>query len=149
VVSKPVWEVSSSSAGCQVPSVSCSSRSGLALLVVLESLGPGERLVFVRYDLCALPFDANGLAGVMSWREDGTASIRTSPCSRRIPSTSASGSTTPPDAVACALTGPPTPFKGEHQAGPLVFFTRPNAFAGLGPLCTKPDTSTPPATCSP
>lgn len=94
VVSKPVREVLLSSAGCRVLSVSCSSWSGFALLVVLESLGPGERLAFVRYDLCALPFDANGLAGVVSWREDGAASIRASPCSRRIPSTSASGSTT-------------------------------------------------------
>ncbi|MFC7584686.1 sigma-70 family RNA polymerase sigma factor [Nonomuraea antimicrobica] len=30
---------------------------GLALLVVLESLGPGERLAFVLHDLFAVPFD--------------------------------------------------------------------------------------------
>lgn len=46
------------------------------------------------------------------------------------------------DAVPCGFTGPPTPFNGELQAGPLAFITRPNAGAGLGPLCTKPDTST-------
>ncbi|MFF7603112.1 hypothetical protein [Streptomyces mirabilis] len=55
----------------------------------------------------------------------------------------------PADAVPCAFTGPPTPFNGERQVGPLVFITRPNAVAGLGPLRTKPDTSTTPATCSP
>lgn len=33
---------------------------GLALLVVLESLGPGERLAFVLHDLFAVPFDDIG-----------------------------------------------------------------------------------------
>ncbi|WP_371779815.1 sigma-70 family RNA polymerase sigma factor [Streptosporangium subroseum] len=33
---------------------------GLALLVVLESLGPGERLAFVLHDLFAVPFDEIG-----------------------------------------------------------------------------------------
>ncbi|MGW1755385.1 hypothetical protein [Streptomyces mirabilis] len=60
MVSKPVREVSLSSAGCQVPSARCSSRSGLARLVVLEPLGPGERLAFVLYDLWAVPFDEIG-----------------------------------------------------------------------------------------
>jgi hypothetical protein len=32
----------------------------------------------------------------------------------------------------------PTPFNGEHNAGPVAFITRPNATTGLGPLCTKP-----------
>jgi hypothetical protein len=31
----------------------------------------------------------------------------------------------------------PTPFNGEHNAGPVAFITRPNATTGLGPLCTK------------
>ncbi|GAA2243663.1 MULTISPECIES: hypothetical protein [Kitasatospora] len=52
----------------------------------------------------------------------------------------------PSDAAACGFTGT-TPFNGEHNAGPLAFITRPNADTGLGPLCTKPDTSTTPATC--
>lgn len=33
---------------------------GLALLVVLESLGPSERLAFVLHDLFAVPFDEMG-----------------------------------------------------------------------------------------
>jgi RNA polymerase sigma factor (sigma-70 family) len=33
---------------------------GLALLVVLESLGPGERLAFVLHDMFAVPFDQIG-----------------------------------------------------------------------------------------
>jgi hypothetical protein len=32
----------------------------------------------------------------------------------------------------------PTPFNGEHNAGPVAFITRPNATTGLGPLCTQP-----------
>jgi hypothetical protein len=32
----------------------------------------------------------------------------------------------------------PTPFNGEHNAGPLAFITRPAAKTGLGPLCTHP-----------
>jgi hypothetical protein len=32
----------------------------------------------------------------------------------------------------------PTPFNGEHNAGPVAFITRPNAKTHLGPLCTKP-----------
>jgi DNA-directed RNA polymerase specialized sigma24 family protein len=30
---------------------------GLALLVVLETLAPAERLAFVLHDMCAVPFD--------------------------------------------------------------------------------------------
>ncbi|MFB7669170.1 hypothetical protein ACFC1R_35540 [Kitasatospora sp. NPDC056138] len=52
----------------------------------------------------------------------------------------------PSDAAACGFTGT-TPFNGEHNAGPLAFITRPDATTGLGPLCTKPNTSTRPATC--
>jgi ZU5 domain len=43
----------------------------------------------------------------------------------------------------------PTPFNGEHQAGPVAMITVPDATTGLGPLCTKPDTSVTPARCSP
>ena len=53
----------------------------------------------------------------------------------------------PSDAAPCGFAGPPTPFNGEHSAGPVAFITRPNATTGLGPLCLKPNTSTSPATC--
>ena len=43
----------------------------------------------------------------------------------------------------------PTPFNGDHKAGPLAMISAPDAGSGLGPLCTHPDTSTTPATCSP
>jgi hypothetical protein len=56
----------------------------------------------------------------------------------------------PNDAAACGFdVTKPTPFNGENQAGPLAFISRPNAATGLGPLCTKPNTSTSPATCDP
>jgi hypothetical protein len=42
----------------------------------------------------------------------------------------------------------PTPFNGEHQAGPLAMISVPNATTNLGPLCTNP-TDTTPATCNP
>ena len=42
----------------------------------------------------------------------------------------------------------PTPFNGDHTAGPLAFITRPNATTGLGPLCTDP-TSGPVFSCNP
>jgi|1185.fasta_scaffold53704_1 hypothetical protein len=41
----------------------------------------------------------------------------------------------------------PTPFNGEHKAGPLAMITVPDATTVLGPLCTHPDTSTIPARC--
>jgi hypothetical protein len=53
----------------------------------------------------------------------------------------------PADAEPCGFAGPPTPFNGTHDAGPVAFISRPDATTGLGPLCTKPDTSTNPATC--
>jgi hypothetical protein len=53
----------------------------------------------------------------------------------------------PADAAACGFTGS-TPFNGDHHAGPLAFITRPDAKTGLGPLCTNPTSSTPPA-CNP
>jgi hypothetical protein len=43
----------------------------------------------------------------------------------------------------------PTPFNGEHKAGPLAMISTPDAGTGLGPLCTHPDTSTTPVSCSP
>jgi hypothetical protein len=56
----------------------------------------------------------------------------------------------PQAAVACGFdASKPTPFNGEHAAGPLAMISLPDADSGLGPLCTKPDTSTTPAHCSP
>jgi hypothetical protein len=56
----------------------------------------------------------------------------------------------PQAAVACGFDATkPTPFNGEHQAGPLAMITLPDATTNLGPLCTKPDTSVTPARCSP
>ena len=56
----------------------------------------------------------------------------------------------PQDAVACGFDATkPTPFNGEHHAGPLAMITVPDATTGLGPLCTKPDTSVSPARCDP
>lgn len=43
------------------------------------------------------------------------------------------------EAQPCSMTTlSPTPFNGEHTAGPVAFITRPNATTGLGPLCTQP-----------
>jgi hypothetical protein len=53
----------------------------------------------------------------------------------------------PSVAAPCGFTGPPTPFNGTHDAGPVAFISRPDATTGLGPLCTNPDTSTNPPTC--
>ncbi|HEY2515509.1 MAG TPA: hypothetical protein VGI39_31795 [Polyangiaceae bacterium] len=56
----------------------------------------------------------------------------------------------PKDAAACGFdVTKPTPFNGEHQAGPLAMITVPDATTNLGPLCTNPDTSVTPARCSP
>lgn len=56
----------------------------------------------------------------------------------------------PQDAANCGFdVTKPTPFNGEHQAGPLAMISLPNATTGLGPLCTKPDTSVSPARCDP
>ncbi|MBR8838956.1 MAG: hypothetical protein DSM106950_34385 [Stigonema ocellatum SAG 48.90 = DSM 106950] len=56
----------------------------------------------------------------------------------------------PEDAAACGFdVSKPTPFNGEHKAGPLAFISRPNATTNLGPLCIKPNTSTNPPTCNP
>lgn len=56
----------------------------------------------------------------------------------------------PNDAAACGFdVTKPTPFNGEHEAGPLAMISKPDATTKLGPLCTNPDTSTKPATCHP
>jgi hypothetical protein len=56
----------------------------------------------------------------------------------------------PADAVACGFDPTkPTPFNGEHKAGPLAMISLPDAKTGLGPLCADPNTSTTPATCNP
>jgi hypothetical protein len=44
----------------------------------------------------------------------------------------------PTTAVGCGFSGVPTPFNGEHSAGPNAFITRPDATTNLGPLCTHP-----------
>lgn len=43
----------------------------------------------------------------------------------------------------------PTPFNGEHKAGPVAMISVPDADTKLGPLCTNPNTGTTPATCNP
>jgi len=56
----------------------------------------------------------------------------------------------PADAQACGFdVTKPTPFNGEHNAGPVAMISRPNAVTLLGPLCTNPNTHTHPATCNP
>jgi hypothetical protein len=55
----------------------------------------------------------------------------------------------PQDAAACGFDpNKPTPFNGEHKAGPLAMISVPNPKTGLGPLCTDPDHSHPGA-CNP
>lgn len=45
----------------------------------------------------------------------------------------------PDDAAACGFNPKkPTPFNGQHQAGPNAFISLPNAETDLGPLCTAP-----------
>jgi hypothetical protein len=43
----------------------------------------------------------------------------------------------------------PTPFNGEHNAGPLAMISLPNNQSKLGPLCTSPNLHTSPASCNP
>lgn len=43
----------------------------------------------------------------------------------------------------------PTPFNGEHAAGPVAMISVPNKTTNLGPLCTSPNTSTDPDSCNP
>jgi hypothetical protein len=48
----------------------------------------------------------------------------------------------PNDAAACGFdVTKPTPFNGEHRAGPLAMISLPDARTGLGPLCLNPDSS--------
>ncbi len=55
----------------------------------------------------------------------------------------------PEDAKACGFDiTKPTPFNGEHKAGPLAMISAPDAKTGIGPLCTDPDHSHPGA-CNP
>ncbi|HET6179669.1 MAG TPA: hypothetical protein VFE61_22285 [Candidatus Sulfotelmatobacter sp.] len=42
----------------------------------------------------------------------------------------------------------PTPFNGEHKAGPFAMLSVPDSKSGLGPLCTSPNSSTTPASCN-
>jgi hypothetical protein len=56
----------------------------------------------------------------------------------------------PNDAKACGFDPTkPTPFNGQHRAGPLAMISLPDATTGLGPLCINPDTSVTPARCNP
>jgi hypothetical protein len=56
----------------------------------------------------------------------------------------------PEDAVACGFDATkPTPFNGEHKAGPLAMISVPNATSNLGPLCTSVDWSVSPPRCEP
>lgn len=41
----------------------------------------------------------------------------------------------------------PTPFSGNHIAGPNAMISLPNGTTDLGPLCLQPDKTTNPATC--
>lgn len=54
----------------------------------------------------------------------------------------------PADAAECGFSGQ-TPFNGIQSAGPLAMISVPDPDTNLGPLCTNPDTSTDPASCSP
>ena len=56
----------------------------------------------------------------------------------------------PNDAAPCGFNpATPTPFNGTHNAGPVAMISVPNATTDLGPLCTKPNLSTSPASCRP
>jgi hypothetical protein len=55
----------------------------------------------------------------------------------------------PADAQSCGFdVTKPTPFNGEHRAGPLAMISTPDAKTGLGPLCLNPDPSQP-SGCNP
>jgi hypothetical protein len=56
----------------------------------------------------------------------------------------------PADAQHCSLTPiKPTPFNGEHQAGPFAMISTTNITTHLGPLCTDPKDPTRPTVCNP
>ena len=53
----------------------------------------------------------------------------------------------PNDAATCGFAvNSPTPFNGEHQAGPLAMISLPDPVTNLGPFCTKPQSN---GTCHP
>jgi hypothetical protein len=55
----------------------------------------------------------------------------------------------PQNAVDCGFDPThPTPFNGEHNAGPLAMISVPDAKTGLGPLCLNPDAGQP-SGCNP
>lgn len=55
----------------------------------------------------------------------------------------------PDDAQSCSTTPiKPTPFNGEHQAGPLAMISVTDVVTKLGPLCTEPTGKNPPS-CNP
>jgi len=55
----------------------------------------------------------------------------------------------PNDAAPCGFdVTKPTPFNGEHRAGPLAMISTPDASTKLGPLCIHPDASLP-SGCNP
>ncbi|TYB50332.1 sigma-70 family RNA polymerase sigma factor [Nonomuraea sp. PA05] len=56
----PELEVTADDGRAPEDDVALADSVGLALLVVLESLGPSERLAFVLHDLFAVPFDEIG-----------------------------------------------------------------------------------------
>jgi hypothetical protein len=56
----------------------------------------------------------------------------------------------PNDAQPCGFDpSKPTPFNGEHDAGPVAMISIPDANTGLGPLCRDPNNGTNPPTCNP
>ena len=56
----------------------------------------------------------------------------------------------PADAQACGFdVTKPTPFNGEHRAGPVAMISLPNPNTNLGPLCTNPNHTTTPVSCNP
>ncbi len=56
----------------------------------------------------------------------------------------------PNDAAACGFNpAKPTPFNGDHRAGPMAMMSAPNPATHIGPLCTNPDFSTNPTSCKP
>jgi hypothetical protein len=56
----------------------------------------------------------------------------------------------PNDAAACGFdVTHPTPFNGEHQAGPLAMISTPDANTGLGPLCRNPESTPNGIVCNP
>jgi hypothetical protein len=54
----------------------------------------------------------------------------------------------PQESLACGGSQTPTPFNGEHNAGPLAFISQAGP-SGLGPLCTQPSSTPPPLHCNP